>query len=424
MSTKLPKSATPTTFDVVVIGGGAAGMMAAATAAARGLHVLVVEKNAILGRKLALTGGGRCNITNNKPDVRTMLAQYGGAGKFLFSTFSQHAVTESLAWFAARGVPVKEENEGRLFPVTESAETVRHALVTELEHTGVAVRCQQAVESLHYDAPSKQFTITTTAGVITSTACILATGGIARPDTGSTGDGYPWLQAFGHTVIPNSNALVPITLQSSWTKTLSGLTLPEVRVSVSAYETKQFARTGRLLFTHVGVSGPLILNMSAAVRDYLDHTSVTLYLDVFPQYDAGELKEYFQTILASNKQLHNILAAVLPRQFVTAVLKELKIDGSISGHSVVRADRTRLRQYLQRIPLPVKGLLGADKAVVSAGGVALEEVDFKTMESKLIPNLHMVGDVLNINRPSGGYSLQICWSTGYVAGMHACPAFT
>lgn len=422
MRTAGEQTTNTTTTDVVVIGGGAAGMMAAATAAARGLRVFLLEKNATLGKKLAITGGGRCNITNNKPDVRSMLEQYGTAGKFLFSTFAQHGVAESIDWFAARGVPVKEENEGRLFPTTESAETVRQALVDELQRTNVAVRYGQHVSGIAYNQSASQFVVTTKQDTISARSCIVATGGVARPETGSTGDGFAWLRTLGHTVVANNNALVPLVLTTSWTKALSGLSLSDVKVTVSAYSTKQFVRQGRMLFTHVGVSGPLILNMSKEVGDLLDHTDVTLYLDLFPQYDAGQLKEHLQSLLASNKKLVNALAEEIPRQLVTAILQELSLDAETPCHSVVRADRTALLNYLQRVPLPVQGLLGPDKAVISSGGVVLEEIDFKRMESKLLPGLHIVGDLLNINRPSGGYSLQLCWSTGYVAGAQVITA--
>lgn len=405
-------------YDVVVIGGGAAGMMAAATAAARGLRVLLLEKNSVLGKKLAITGGGRCNITNNKPHVRDMLGQYRTEGKFLFSTFTQHGVAESLAWFLERGVSVKEENEGRLFPTTESAETVRQVLEQEVRRTGVVVQSHQCVSHIQFEQSTKRFFVTSNHGQIEARSCILATGGLARPDTGSTGDGFHWLQQLGHTVVANSNALVPIILNTPWTKKLAGLSLSAVKVTVVAYDKKQLVREGRMLFTHAGLSGPLILNMSKEVGDLLDHTEVTLYVDVFPQYDAGQLKEHLQSLLASNKKLLNALSEQLPRQLVRAILQELKLDTEQPCHSVVRKDRAVLLNYLQRIPLSVQGLLGSDKAVISSGGAALKEVDFRTMESKLIPRLHIVGDLLNINRPSGGYSLQLCWSTGFVAGTH------
>jgi predicted Rossmann fold flavoprotein len=411
--------ASAISFEVIVVGGGAAGMMAAATAASRGLRVVLLEKNRRVGKKLAITGGGRCNITNNKPKVREMLSQYKKEGKFLFSTFTQHGVAESIDWFTERGVALKEENEGRLFPVTDSAETVRQALENELIKSRVIIKYNEHVSDISYNQSTKKFIVTSNQGRVEAGSCILATGGIARPETGSTGEGFAWLQKLGHTVVANSNALVPITLMTNWTKDLSGLTLPDVKLTVSAYGKKQFSRTGKMLFTHVGVSGPLVLNMSKEVGDLLEHTAVTLYLDLFPQHDAGQLKEQLQMLLASNKKIINVLTEMMPRQLAKAILNELALDGETPCHSVRSEDRKKLRSYLKQIPLSVKGLLGADKAVISSGGVVLEEIDFRTMESKLIPHLHIVGDLLNINRPSGGYSLQLCWSTGYVAGKHA-----
>jgi predicted Rossmann fold flavoprotein len=406
-------------WEVVVIGGGPAGMMAAAVAARGGAQVLLLEKNSRLGKKLSITGGGRCNVTNNKPDVRTMLAQYKNEGKFLFSTFTQHGVTESIEWFRERGVSVKEENEGRLFPETESADTIVQVLTDELAKTGVVVRPGQVVQGVVHEKEAQLFHIQLEEGVVRTQTCIIATGGVARPETGSTGEGFEWLEQLGHEVKKHDNALVPLTLATAWTKKLSGLSLAGVKISLYAFGKKQSVHQGRMLFTHVGATGPLILNMSREVSDYLQHSEVVLMLDVFPYYDAGELKEYFKTVLASNKKLHNALSTELPKQLVREILHELKIDPETPCHSVRTEDRKRLLDYVKRIPLPVSGLLGADKAVISSGGVSLEEVDFKTMESKLVPGLYVVGDLLNINRPSGGYSLQLCWSTGYVAGANA-----
>ncbi|MCA9358417.1 aminoacetone oxidase family FAD-binding enzyme [Candidatus Kaiserbacteria bacterium] len=408
-----------TIWDVVVVGGGPAGMMAAATAAASGASVLLLEKNNRLGKKLSITGGGRCNITNNKPVVRDMLASYKDEGKFLFSTFSQHGVVESLAWFLDRGMAVKEENEGRLFPASESAEDVCRLLETELQKQAVAVLSNQTALRISKNQVEQHFVIETETNVFQAKRCVLATGGYARPDTGSTGDGFLWLQSFGHTIHKNSGALVPVVLRTIWTKSLSGLTLPEVGVSVWVDGKKQFAKTGRVLFTHVGLSGPLILNMSKQIGDYLSEGSVELRFNLFPGVDAGVLKLQLTELLTSNKKLQNALAEVLPAQLVRGLLGELGIDGETPCHSVEREVRGLLLQAFQSMSLVVGGLLGEDKAIVSSGGVELTEIDFKTMSSKLIPGLHVVGDLLNINRPSGGYSLQLCWSTGYVAGLHA-----
>ena len=410
---------TNNTWGVIVIGGGPAGMMAAATAAGRGKRVLLLEKNPSLGKKLLITGGGRCNVTNNKQAVREMLSQYKGAGKFLFSTFTQHGVAESVNWFTYRGVQLKEENEGRLFPITDSAKTIFDTLVSELNNTGVTVKNKAAVKAVAYNKKDGVFSIALESGeVLQSHACIIATGGTSRPETGATGDAYSWLKKLGHTVVPNNFALVPLTLKNSWTKKLSGLTLTDIKLTLFADDKKQSVHKGKLLFTHVGITGPTVLNLSKTVGELLAHSEVTLMLDLFPDKDAGEFKTFLRKLLAdnSNKKLKNVIAGIVPSALVTALLKELAISGDTPCHSVTTSERTALTLFLKAIPLAIKGLLGADKAVVSSGGVALPEIDFKTMESQIVPHLYIVGDMLNVDRPSGGYSLQLCWSTGYVAG--------
>lgn len=408
------------TYDVAIIGGGPAGMMAAIKAANTGAHVVLIEKNPSLGKKLLITGGGRCNITNNKPVVREMLSQYKTEGKYLFSTFMQHGVRETLDWFLAHGVDTKEENEGRLFPTTEQAQTVQQALVQALADSGVHVVSETAITGIEKSAHG--FSLTSDAGrEIEVAKCIVATGGTSRPETGSTGDGFGWLESLGHTVTPNSFALVPVALQSSWTKLLSGLTLTDIKLTIVADGVKHTAQQGKVLFTHVGLTGPTILNMSKTVGDLLEYAEVTIKLDMFPGKDPAAVDQVIKDVFAadSNKKIKNALSQLFPAAFVQAVLEQCTIDSGLQCNSVSRADRIKLGQYLKAIPLPVKGLLGKDKAIVSAGGVELDEIDFKTMESKVVPGLYVVGDMLNINRPSGGYSLQLCWSTGAVAGLSA-----
>jgi predicted Rossmann fold flavoprotein len=406
-------------WDVIVIGGGPAGMMAAARAGERGRRVLLLEKNPGLGKKLLITGGGRCNVTNDKPVVREMLSQYKSGGKFLFSTFMQHGVKESKAWLQERGVGLKEENEGRLFPDTESAKTICDTLIKELKTQNVTIKNNVAVGGIARDKKTGEFSVSIKTGeTYKALSCVVATGGTSRPETGSTGEGFGWLASLGHTIVPNNLALVPLTLKSTWTKKLSGLTLADIKISLYADEKKHSVQTGKILFTHVGITGPTILNQSKTVGDLLAYSAVTITLDLFPAYDAGAFKLYLRKLLLedSNKKLKNVLSSVMPTALVTGVLSELGIDGDTPSHSVSTADRAMLVSYLKAVPLPVGGLLGSDKAVISAGGAALEEIDFKTMESRIVPSLYLIGDVLNIDRPSGGYSLQLCWSTGFVAG--------
>jgi predicted Rossmann fold flavoprotein len=409
-----------THYPVVVIGGGPAGMMAAASAAQFGVSVLLLEKNSHLGKKLLITGGGRCNVTNNKPVVREMLSQYQSEGKFLFSTFVQHGVQESIDWFTQRGVPLKEENEGRLFPLTQKAQTIRDALALELEKHPVTIQANAPVSSIQKE--KDVFTIQLTDGqTLTADACIVATGGSARPETGSTGEGFEWLKQLGHTVVENTSALVPITLQSNWSKTLSGITMPECKITLLADGQKHSVVKGKILFTHVGVTGPTILNMSKTVGELLSYGPVTLSVDLFPGVDSAHMNTMIQDVLQknNNKKVRNALAELLPAAVAKAMLTLCDIDGQTQCNSITKTQRVQLIELLKAVPLEVSGLLGKNKAVVSSGGVVLKEVDFRTMESKVVSHLYLVGDVLNVNRPSGGYSLQLCWSTGAVAGAAA-----
>ena len=421
-------------------------MMVAGQAAARGRRVLLLEKYKTLGKKLLITGGGRCNVTNNKKDVRELASKYKGSDQFLFSAFSQYAVVETLEFFAKRNMPVIEENEGRLFPATQKAQTVWNMLVDYMKETGVTVMTGVAVSGIKMDgekvviktsksAPAK--TVATSADKkenqeFVADSCIVATGGKSRPETGSTGEGFEWLRGLGHKIIENDFALVPIALKDSWVKNVAGVTLPEVKINVYQDGQKQSLHApnvGKLLFTHVGVSGPTILNMSREIGELLEYGDVLLKIDLFPKLGPGELKEKFQTLLLeeSNKKLKNVLSGAsgggfIPPALVMPLLELIKSGSTLADtpcHSVSREARLEILNILKALPLNVKCLLGANKAIVSSGGVDLTEVNFKTMQSRIIPQIFLIGDVLNINRPSGGYSLQLCWTTGFIAGNNA-----
>ncbi|OHA17820.1 MAG: hypothetical protein A2664_03885 [Candidatus Taylorbacteria bacterium RIFCSPHIGHO2_01_FULL_46_22b] len=417
-------------YDVVVIGGGPAGMMTAGRAAERGRSVVLLEKNSTLGKKLLITGGGRCNVTNNKTDVREMLAKYKGNGKFLFSAFSQFAVKETVEFFNGRGMPTKEEAEGRMFPVSDKSQSVWDVLVDYIRETRVKVQINAVVSGISFDHTTKNFRIKLKDGTeTTAKSCVVATGGTSRPETGSTGEGFMWLKKLGHTIIENNFALVPIALFDAWAKKLGGITLSDIKLTIFQDGQKQEdlgpkqkrrVHTGKLLFTHFGISGPAVLHMSREVGELLQYGEVQIVLDLFPKLNHGALKAKLQALLVaeSNKKLKNSLNSLIPAALVTPLLSIAQIDGETVNHSVRSEDRNTLTLLLKSIPLHVKSLLGAEKAIVSSGGVSLTEVNFKTMESRKLPNLFLVGDVLNIDRPSGGYSLQLGWTTGFVAGSH------
>lgn len=407
-------------FDVIVIGGGPAGMMAAGRAAECGKRVLLLEKNPNLGKKLLITGGGRCNVTNNKTNNRTMLAKYKGNDKFLFSAFSQFNVERTLEFFHSRGMETKEENEGRIFPVSNTAQSVWDVLFEYMKEGRVIVQTNSPVSSISLGNEKKFHIKLKDKTEIVGTSVVVATGGLSRPETGSTGEGFKWLEKLGHTIIANDFALVPIALKDSWPKKLGGVTLKDIKLTIYQNEQKQSVHKGKLLFTHLGISGPTVLNMSREVGELLKYGDVVIQLDLFPQLDHAALKAVLQKFLVeeSNKLIKNTLPKIIPSALVAPLLEIAGIDENTPNHSVSSEDRKKIVQLFKAVPLHVKGLLGSDKAVVSSGGVDLREVDFKTMQSRLIPNLYLVGDVLNIDRPSGGYSLQLCWTTGYVAGSH------
>lgn len=409
-------------WDVVVIGGGPAGMMAAGRAAELGRSVLLLEKNPTLGKKLLITGGGRCNLTNNTPDIRAMLAKYKSSGKFLFSAFSQFGVDDTLKFFNQRGMATKVETEGKVFPVSNKARSVLDVLVHYMKEGGAQVQTNTAVASLSQDTKTKHIRISLKdKRNIIAKSCVIATGGISHPETGSTGEGFMWLKKFGHTVINNNLALVPVALKNAWVKKLSGVTLSNIKLTVFQNGKKQWAQDGKLLFAHFGVSGPTVLNMSKDIGKLLEDNEVIIELDLFPKLDRGALTRELQTLLIteSNKKLKNILSKLIPSVLTPVILMLTNINGDVFSHSVRREERIKLASLIKAVPLNVKGLLGAKNAVISSGGVVPEEVNFKTMKSRLVPNLYIVGDTLNIDRPSGGYSLQLSWTTGFVAGSNS-----
>ncbi|MEX0933595.1 MAG: aminoacetone oxidase family FAD-binding enzyme [Candidatus Paceibacterota bacterium] len=407
-----------TPYDVVVIGGGSAGMMAAGRAAERGLRVLLLEKNESLGKKLLITGGGRCNVTNAEFDVRTLLSNFKESEQFLFSAFAQHGVKDTLHFFNSRGMETKMENNKRVFPVSDSARSVWEVLVHYMEQGGVVVKTNQEVARISAALNRVTGIVLQGGRVLTASSYILATGGKSRPETGSTGDGFMWLTSLGHSVVEPDASLVPVALSEEWISRLAGISLSPVKLGVYQNNEKELVQTGKLLFTHIGISGPMVLNMSKSIGELLEYGSVTIKLDLFPTHDEASLDLLLVQLLQreSNKQLKNALSSILPKALISVIVAEFKIPGDELSHSVTKETRRKLVRLLKGLPLTVKNLLGTDKAIVTSGGVELKEVHFKTMQSRLYHNLYLVGDVLHIDRPSGGYSLQLCWTTGFVAG--------
>lgn len=408
----------PKDWDVIVVGGGPAGMMAALTAAAGGHRVLLVEKNNTLGKKLLITGGGRCNVTNSEFDNRKLLTKFKNNSQFLFSAFTQYSVKDALDFFHQNNMPTKVENELRTFPVSNSAQSVWDVLVNNLKKYNVEVLPNSPVADI-LEKDGKVIGVRLVSKeIILGQSIIIATGGTSRPETGSTGDAYKWLKKLGHTIIEPTPSLVPIAIKEPWIKNLAGVSLPNTKITVWQNKQKQLQVKGKVLFTHVGLSGPTILNLSKDIGELLKYGEVIITLDLTPTHDNATLNSALQTLFKTHdkKTIANALPDLIPKALVPIILELAQIKKETKCNSVTREERIRLINLLKALPLTVKKLLGVEKAIITSGGVALEEVDFKTMRSRLFPNLYLIGDILNIDRPSGGYSLQLCWTTGFVAG--------
>lgn len=392
-------------------------MMAASVAADAGKRVLLLEKNSSLGNKLNISGGGRCNITNAEHDTRMLLSHYGDAAKFLHSPFARFGVRDTFTFFESRGLPLKVEDRLRAFPASDKASDVTALFTRLLKQRRVEIIYDCGVTSLNRQGDRIR-SVSTTRGEFEAESYVLATGGLSRPETGSTGAGFGWLKGLGHTVRQPSPSIVPLATKEKWVARLAGKSIAG-RITFFQDGKRQFRTDGRILFTHFGLSGPTILNSAAKVGELLESGSVTAELDLFPGIDTGECDRQLVALLElhKNKQLKTVLKEWLPggvSQIPTLLLPNL--DTEVKVHSFLKEDRKQLVNLVKAIPLTITHLMGFDRAVVADGGVDLREIDMKTMRSRLVDNLLVVGDLLDINRPSGGYSLQICWTTGYVAG--------
>ena len=408
-------------YDVAVVGGGPAGMMAALTAAEHGASVVLIEKNERLGKKLLITGGGRCNVTNATFDNRALANKYGAKGKFLLSPLSQWSAQDTISFFETLGMPTKIENEGRVFPVSNSAQSVWDTLVKKLRDHNVTILTKTPVSAILKTKNTIRGIETERGVTIYARQYIIATGGTARPETGSSGEGFQWLKKLGHIVGTSDSALVPVKIHEQWVRNLQGCAFPKVKLTLVENGISRGGQIGKILFTHFGISGPLVLNMSRTIGEAMKESTVTLKLDLFPALDHKALDAKFLEHLKTvqNKKWSNALKGFLPALFTEYAYSISGIDPEIQVNKIPREARVAFINKLKDLALTPTGLLGTDKAIVSSGGVKLEEVDFKTMHSRIITNLYLVGDVLDFNRPSGGYSLQICWTTGFVAGTSA-----
>jgi len=407
--------------QIVVIGGGAAGLMAAVIAGREGARVILLEKMNMVGKKMGITGKGRCNITNSA-DISDFIKNTPGNGKFLYGAYERFSNVDLLALLHEWGLKTKVERGGRVFPESDSALEVRNLFMKMLKKYNVTVHLNEAVTKI----VTKDNVVT---GVVTtkeSYACeavIIATGGASYPLTGSTGDGYRLAEGVGHSIIDIRPSLVPIVTEESWVKDIMGLSLRNVEVSIVSKGKVQAKMFGEMMFTHFGVTGPTILSLSHTVGKLLRKKKtapIAVSINLKPALTAEVLDKRLQKDfdLYSKKQLANGMKDLLPSNLIPIIISLAKLDPAKPINQITKEERQQLCHVLQHMTLTVKGLRPVEEAIVTAGGISLKEFNPKTMESKLVKGLYGAGEVLDIDAFTGGYNLQAAFSTGYVAAMH------
>lgn len=406
--------------QVLVVGGGPAGMMAAITAAGNGHRVCLLEKNEKLGKKLYITGKGRCNLTN-ACDRDTFFSQVVSNPKFMYKAFGNFDNMAVIDFFEELGLPLKTERGMRVFPKSDKSSDVIAVLKRELERRGVDIRYNSTVSEIiikddaFYGLRIKEMT-----EIIKGDAVIIATGGLSYPLTGSTGDGLRFAKAIGHTITDLYPSLVPLQTKEDFVKDLMGLSLKNIKITVSAGSRIIYDDFGEMLFTHFGVSGPVILSASSYIIPYLDKQKpIILSIDLKPaltyeQLDARILRDFEEF---KNKQFKNCLDHLLPNKMIDVIIRLSDIDPCKKVNSITRQERKKLQELLKNFTLEIIGLCDYNQAVVTRGGVNVKEVNPSTMESKVVRGVYFAGEILDLDALTGGFNLQIAWSTGYQAGI-------
>lgn len=403
--------------DIAVIGGGAAGCMAALTAAAQGARVCLLERNPRLGRKLYITGKGRCNLTNNC-SVQECLANIPHNAKFLTSALTQFPPEEVMAFFEGLGVPLKTERGNRVFPQSDKAADVIDALLHALERAGVDI-LQERAEALALEGGAVAAVKGESGRRYPCKAVVLATGGVSYPATGSTGDGYRIAKTVGHTLQPPCGSLVPLEAEDC--APMQGLSLRNVGLRIKNNKNKViFQEQGELLFTHFGLSGPLVLSASAHMRDFAAER-YTAYIDLKPALDEETLDRRLLRELSegANKDLRHVMETLEPKSLIPLLLARAEIAGEEKANAVTRAQRRRLLETMKALAFPVMKPRPVEEAIVTAGGVSVKEVSPRDMGSKFCKGLYLAGEILDVDAYTGGFNLQIAWATGRAAGLGA-----
>ena len=400
-------------YDCIVIGGGPAGMFAAITAAQNGKKVLLLEKNDRLGKKLLITGKGRCNVTNDCT-AQDVLQNTPRNGRFLYSAMTAYPPEKIKVFFEDRGCALKTERGNRVFPVSDSAKSILDCLQNELRRCKITVKTAR-VKSIAVENGAVTGVVTTE-GMLEANSVILATGGASYPTTGSTGDGYSMAAALGHTIVPAEGSLVPLETEGHDCQDMQGLALRNCAVKlVNAKGKVLYKDFGELLFTHFGVSGPTVLSASC----HLKGEGCRLIIDLKPALEDNKLDERIQRDLEmyKNRSMENALTDLLPRSMIPVVLRRLEIDPAMQANSLTRQKRRALVELLKAFSVTITGKRPVAEAIITSGGVKVSEIDPKTMESKKVPGLYFAGEVIDCDAYTGGFNLQIAWATAYAAGM-------
>lgn len=404
---------------VIIVGGGAAGMMAGIAAAGAGHQVTIFDKNEKLGKKVFITGKGRCNITN-AADAEDMFSSIVSNSKFLYSSFYSFTNEDMMRLLESCGCPVKTERGGRVFPVSDKSSDVIRALSDRLKVLGVTVRLREEVSGLKtQDGRATGVILARDDRDVEADAVIVATGGLSYPSTGSTGDGYRFAKAQGHTITALSPALVPFTTAENLAGELQGLALKNVSVRIMTGSKVLYEDFGEMLFTHFGVSGPVLLSASSYVAKQIKKEPLTLVIDLKPalsveQLDARMIRDFEQF---KNKQYKNALSGLLPARLIPVMISRSGIGPDRQVNTITRQERQRIAAEIKNFKLTLNGLRGYNEAIVTQGGISVKEINPSTMESKKIKRLYFVGEVLDLDGVTGGFNLQIAWSTGYLAGI-------
>ena len=401
-------------YDVIVVGGGPAGMFSAITAARQGSRVLLLERNDRLGKKLLITGKGRCNVTNNC-SAREVLENIPRNGRFLYSALENFPPEHICRFFEENGCPLKTERGNRVFPVSDRSQSVLDCLIREMRRCGVTVETGRAKQILTENGSVSGVCTDKTTYVCGNV--ILATGGLSYPATGSTGDGYEIARQLGHTVTPTEGSLVPLETEGTDCQKMQGLSLRNVAVKLLDKKGKVLYKDfGELLFTHFGISGPTALSASA----HLKGEGCVMLIDLKPALEMQKLQERILRDLQMyrNRSMENALTDLLPRSMIPVVLEKLQIPAQLQANSLKKEQRQALVALLKAFPVEIVGKRPVAEAIITSGGIKISEIDPKTMESKLIPGLFFAGEIIDCDAYTGGFNLQIAWATAYAAGMN------